>query len=254
MEKERLQKIISSLGYCSRRKAEELISNNQVKVNGELINTLGYKCYLTDTIEIDDKIINNKNEKYVYLKLNKPKYYVSTSLDPQNRKTIMELLPKDQGRLFSVGRLDYESTGLLLITNDGDFSNLVTHPSSSLEKEYIVECKHAYFGNEIEKLEKGLYVIRRGYKARGCKATLLIDDKEKDTSTFSITIHEGKKRQIRDMMMTLSHPVISLNRVRIGEITLGRLKLGDYEEIPLDVIKSIKNTCLENKKNNKFEK
>lgn len=254
MEKERLQKVIANLGYCSRRKAEELISANRVKVNDTLISELGFKCYITDKIEIDDKVINNKNEEFVYYKLNKPKYYVSTTSDPEKRKTIIDLLPKDKGRLFSAGRLDYESTGLILITNDGEFANLVTHPSSSLEKEYLVTCKNTSYGDEEKKLKEGLYVIRRGYKAKPCVCKLLDDNKENSTSTYSIILHEGKKRQIRDMMMTIHHPVIDLTRIRIGPLFLGRLKEGDYESIPLETVEEIKKACLKNKEENTYTK
>ena len=253
MEKERLQKVIASLGYCSRRKAETLISEGKVKVDGQTIDQLGYKCYPNSQIEIDGQILNNNIEKFTYLKLYKPTGYVSTCFDPQNRKTIIDLLPKDI-KLYSAGRLDYESSGLLIITNDGDFANLVTHPSSSLDKEYLVTCKHVSRGDEVTKLKEGLYVTRRGYKARPCVCKLIQDDKNNDTSTYSIILHEGKKRQIRDMMMTLSHPVISLCRIRIGPITLSRLKEGEYEEIPLDTIEMMREECLSNKKNNSLKK
>ena len=250
MEKERLQKVIANLGYCSRRKAEELILAGEVKVNGEVISQLGFKCYPTDEITIDDKIINNQNEQLVYYILNKPKYYICTASDPQNRKTIFELLPKDEGRLFSAGRLDYESSGLIIVTNDGDFANLITHPSTSLEKEYIVVCKNTSFGNEEKKLKEGLYVTRRGYKARPCECKLLDDNIEDNTSTYSIILHEGKKRQIRDMMMTLHHPVISLTRIRVGSLTLGRLKEKEYTCIDLNTINAIKEECKKNKSSN----
>ena len=248
MEKIRLQKLIADYGYCSRRKAEELILQGRVKVNDDVVVELGRKFVKEDIIKIDDKVINTDKKEHVYYLLNKPREYICTRDDPQHRKTIFSLID-DSSRLFYAGRLDYLSEGLIIVTDDGEFSNLITHPSTSLEKEYIAVCKNNFKGDEIKKLEEGLYVTRRGYKAYPCKATLIEDNKKEKTSTYSIILHEGKKRQVRDMMSSLSHPVISLTRVRIGPLVIGRMKEKEYVKIDSSTIEEIKKLCT-NKKDN----
>lgn len=250
MEKQRIQKVISQLGYCSRRKAEELLKEKRIKVNGVLVEELGFMCSADDEIQVDDEIINPKDDiKPVYLMVNKPVDVVSTAFDPQGRKTVVDLVPKSYGRVFPVGRLDQNSQGLIILTNDGEFANLVTHPSSSPDKEYIVHVKNPVRGDEIDKLAKGLYIITEGYKA--CSAEAFVMEDNEEDSVFSITIHEGKKREIRHMMETLNHPVISLQRIRIGNIYLSELKEGEYQEIPQFVINELKTECLHNKETNK---
>lgn len=246
MEKERIQKILSALGYCSRRKAEELIRQGRVQVNGETIS-LGFACLETDDIRVDGKKIVRKNQEHHYLLLNKPRGYICTLDDPQGRKTVLELIPKKYGRLFPVGRLDLDSSGLLILTDDGEFSNLVMHPSSSPEKEYIVKVRGKPKGDEVEKLAKGLYITREGYKASPAKGKLL--EEGEDECVFSVTINEGKKREVRRMMQTLDHQVITLNRVRIGNLTLGRLKVGEFRELTKEEVDGLRHICLENKKN-----
>lgn len=253
MEKERIQKILSELGFCSRRKAEALLFDGRIMVNGKKITEPGFKCLLTDEIKVDGQLVTDEvSEKPVYLMLNKPLDYVSTVSDPEGRPTVMELVPPSYGRVFPVGRLDHNSTGLLIMTNDGEFANLVTHPSSAPEKEYLVRGKYPLDGDEVERLEKGLYIIREGYTAQPAKAKVLEDNQ--DDCFLSITIREGKKREIRQMMATLGHPVISLVRVRIGNIYLGRLAEGKFKEIPLTEITEMKKQCIEEKKHNTFVK
>lgn len=250
MEKQRIQKVISQLGYCSRRKAEEYLKEGRIEVNGDKIHEMGFLCTSEDEIKIDGKVINPKTEiKPVYLMLNKPIGVVSTASDPQGRKTVTQLVPEKYGRVFPVGRLDQNSQGLLILTNDGEFANLVTHPSSASEKQYIVHVKNPVQGDEIERLKKGLYIITEGYRASSAIADV-IEDGEEDC-VFSVTIHEGKKREVRHMMETLNHPVISLKRVRIGNLYLKDLPEGKYCEIPAQDIRTLKETCLKNKEENK---
>ncbi|MFA6860989.1 MAG: pseudouridine synthase [Bacilli bacterium] len=253
MEKERIQKILSQLGYCSRRKAEALLADGRISVNGETITEAGFKCLETDDIKVDGKSIGGtSNVNPVYLMLNKPFDYVSTANDPEGRPTVVELIPESYGRVFPVGRLDHNSTGLLIMTNDGEFANLVTHPSSAPEKEYLVKGRYPLNGDEVDKLQKGLYITREGYTALPAKAKILQD--RDDDCLLSITIREGKKREVRHMMETLGHPVISLTRIRIGSLLLGRLPEGKYQEIPADVIEDMKTQCLYDKAHNTFVK
>lgn len=248
MEKERIQKILSAMGYCSRRKAEELIQEGRIQVNGETI-PLGFSCYETDEILVDGKRIRKKDEKHRYLLLNKPRGYICTLDDPQGRRTILDLVPKKYGRVFPVGRLDLDSSGLLFLTDDGEFSNLVMHPSTSPEKEYIVKVTGASHGDEIDRLAKGLYITREGYTASPAKARIL--EEGEDYCTFSVIINEGKKREVRRMMQTLGHQVLTLNRVRIGNIVLGRMKVGEIRELTDAEVAELKRICIENKKNKK---
>lgn len=245
---ERIQKVMSQLGICSRRKAEEYMVQGRIKVNGKVVS-LGEKCEMDDEISLDDKIVNAQkkdNQKKVYLAFNKPYDVVSTLSDPQGRKTVADYIPKEYGRLFPVGRLDHNSTGLLIMTNDGEFANLITHPSSAPEKEYVVKVKNPLRGDEIERLKKGLYVMKEAYVAAPCEAKVLKEDE--DSIIFDIILHEGKKREIRYMMDTLDHPVRMLMRIRIGSILLGRLAPGQIREIPEEEIAKIKEDCLANQK------
>lgn len=253
MEKERIQKILSSLGVCSRRKAEQLILEGRIKVNGEIVKELGFKCTAEDEIIVDGKnVTKEKESKLVYLAFNKPYDVVSTLSDPQGRATVLDYVPKKYGRVFPVGRLDHNSTGLMILTNDGEFANLVTHPSSAPEKEYLIKVKNKLNGTEIEQLAKGLYVYQDGYTALPCNATVI---KENEDSAFmSIILKQGKKRQIRHMMETLDHPVQMLMRIRIGSILLGDLKEGQIQEIPAEEIQALMKECRYNKEHNNFNK
>ncbi len=253
MEQERIQKILSSLGVCSRRKAEQFILEGRVFVNGKQVSELGFKCSTEDEISIDGEIVNSHQEKSpVYLAFNKPYDVVSTLSDPQGRATVLDYVSKKYGRVFPVGRLDHNSTGLMILTNDGEFANLVTHPSSAPEKEYLIKVKNKLRGDEVEKLAQGLYVYQDGYTALPCKAVVLKE--EDDGAIMSITLRQGKKRQIRHMMETLDHPVRMLIRIRIGSILLGDLKEGEVREIPSEEIEKMIQQCLYDKSHNSFLK
>lgn len=253
MEKERIQKILSNLGYCSRRKAEQYLSEGKIVVNGEVVTEQGFKCTIEDEIIVDGTLINKQaSEKLVYLAFNKPYNVLSTLSDPEGRETVMDYIPKKYGRVFPVGRLDHNSTGLMIMTNDGEFANLVTHPSSAPEKEYLVKVKNKLRGDEIPQLEKGIYVMQDGYTALPCKATVLRD--EEDGALLSIILREGKKREIRHMMETLDHPVRMLVRIRIGNILLGRLEEGKVVEIPQSDIDDLIKQCRYDKEHNDFKR
>ncbi len=252
MEKERIQKVLSGLGFCSRRKAEQYLAEGKIVVNGSVITEQGFKCTSEDEIIVDGvRVTMEKQDRLVYLAFNKPYDVVSTLSDPQNRKTVLDYVPKEYGRVFPVGRLDHNSTGLMIMTNDGEFANLVTHPSSAPEKEYLVKVKNKLRGDEVELLRKGLYVMQDGYTALPCEAKVLREEEE--GALLSVILREGKKRQIRHMMETLDHPVRMLMRVRIGNILLGRLKEGQVQEIDPSLIEELKMQCRYDKEHNNFK-
>lgn len=253
MEAERLQKILSNLGVCSRRKAEAYILDGKVSVNGKLVTELGFCCLPTEDIAVEGKLVTKPEAVTpIYLAFNKPYDVVSTLSDPQGRKTVIDFIPPKYGRVFPIGRLDHNSTGLMLLTNDGELANLVTHPSTAPEKEYLVKVKGALQGDEVERLAQGLYITREGYTASPCLVKVLRSDE--DSVVFSIILHEGKKREIRHMMSTLGHDVKTLMRIRIGNILLGKLPEGELKEIPLSDIEELKALCQSHPKEDKFVK
>lgn len=242
MEKVRLQKLIANRGYCSRRKAEQLVLDGKVRVNDKLITELGYLADIDAKIEIDSQILEEKkNDDFIYLAFNKPIDVVSTLCDPQKRKTVKAFIPRKYSRLYPVGRLDYKSKGLMIFTNDGQFANLITHPSSAPEKEYIVKVIGIVTENELEKIKAGVYIKEDGYTTAECMATIL--KIENNTTILSIILHEGKKREIRNMMQTLNHHVVQLMRIRIGNILLGSLKEGQSVEIDKNDIEQLIKEC-----------
>lgn len=251
METERIQKILSNLGVCSRRKAEQAVLEGRVKVNGAVVKETGFKCLATDEIEFDGELVNKPEQvEPVYLAFNKPYDVVSTTSDPQGRQTVVEFIPKRFGRVFPIGRLDHNSTGLMIMTNDGELANLVSHPSSAPEKEYLVKVKGELKGDECDRLAKGLYITREGYTAKPCQARVI--KKDETGAIFSIILHEGKKREIRHMMATMGLDVKILMRIRIGNIMLGKLKEGQYREISKADIEALKDNCRENKLYNPY--
>ncbi len=240
--KDRLQKIIAERGYCSRRKAEQLISNGKVKVDGVLVTQLGSRFPADCKIEIEGKPLLTLSEskgRFVYFAVYKPVGFICTASDPQNRRLVTQLVPPKFGRVFPVGRLDINSEGLLFLTNDGDFANLVTHPSSSPDKTYEVTVDSRLTRDQIAELQKGI-MLDDGLTAP-CLA------KEVSFSiygaTYDVTIHEGKNREVRRMMEHFNKNVKSLKRIRIGSISLGKLAKGSYVELPQAIVDRIKRDC-----------
>ncbi|MEW6570060.1 MAG: pseudouridine synthase [Nitrospirota bacterium] len=231
--KDRLQKILSEMGIASRRKAEEMIADGRITVNGR-IATLGMKADMSvDHIKVDGKLIIGRAPK-VYLIMNKPKSVVTTLHDPQGRTTIKDFLRGIKYRIFPVGRLDYDSEGLLLLTNDGDFAHKVLHPSKKVPKTYLVKVKGILNEEEIEKLRKGIR-LEGGMTA---PAEVRKVRRTENNSWVEMTIHEGRKRQIRKMVEKVGHQVLKLKRVRIDGIDLGDLKPGAYRHLtPAEVDK-----------------
>ena len=232
---ERIQKIIAQSGYCSRRKAEELIVAGKVKLNGVTVTKLGTVADGNDTIEVDGYTINDKQEK-VYVLLNKPRGVVTSTKDDKHRKVVTDLI-NIPTRIYPVGRLDYDTTGVLLLTNDGELTNELLHPSNHIEKVYIAKIKGILSGLEIKRLEKG--IIIDGFKTSPCKVKVKKIDKKNNTSLVMVTIHEGKNHQVKNMFLAVGHEVIKLKREKIAFLDLKGLKPGEYRYLTIKEIKKL---------------
>ncbi|MGG7200494.1 pseudouridine synthase [Clostridium butyricum] len=222
---ERLQKYMASCGIASRRKCEELILLGKVKVNGNIIEELGFKVNpLEDIVEYDRRVIT-KEERKVYIMLNKPEDVITSVKDEKDRKTVIDIVKVNE-RIFPIGRLDYDSSGLILLTNDGELYNKIIHPRVELDKKYVAVVKGEVSLDDKEKFESGIDI--GGYITAPAKLKMLEYSHRKDLSTIEVCIHEGKNRQIRKMCSAINHEVMSLKRVSIGNIRLGQLKKGEY--------------------------
>ena len=221
----RLQKYIAMSGKASRRAAEELITSGRVKVNDNIIKELGTKVEIgADIIKLDGKIIKPETKKY-YIMLNKPTGYVSTVNDQFDRPTVIDLIDEEiKSRVFPVGRLDYDTEGLLLLTNDGDFTYKVTHPKFNMDKTYIAIIKGGIKVSSLNLLRRGITI--EDYKTSPAEVEIL--DAEKGVTTIKITIHEGKNRQVRKMFEAVGCKVVELKRISIGTVELGTLPLGRW--------------------------
>ncbi len=225
MEKERLQKYLANYGLCSRRKAEEHILNGDVKVNGKVVTELGTKVDPSkDEIYFKNEKVE-KNDKKIYILLNKPIGYVTTTKDQFNRSTVLDLV-KIQEKVLPVGRLDMYTSGALILTNDGDFIYKVTHPKYEIEKTYNVTLKGIITKEEMERLRSGVKI--ENYISGKAKVRLLKIDEEKNISRIEITIHEGKNREVRKMCAGVGRKVLALHRSKIENIDVKDLKLGEW--------------------------
>lgn len=240
---ERLQKVIAASGYTSRRKAEELIVQGKVQVNGVVVSELGTKVKKGDMITIDGKLLEKENK--VYYVFYKPKNCICTLSDEFDRTTVNDYFKDVKERVYPVGRLDYETTGLLFMTNDGEFANLMMHPSSHLEKVYEVSVKGLINGEKIHQLEKGIYL--EGVKTLPCKIKVVDRDMEHKTTMLMIKLVEGKNRQVKKMFEMVGHDVKRLHRVRLGIINLKGLKPGEYRRMKPQEVKDLRNMALEKK-------
>ena len=233
---ERLQKYMAGCGVASRRKCEEIILEGKVKVNGNIVSELGIKVNpLTDIVEYEGKVLK-KEEHKVYIMLNKPEGYISSVKDEKDRPTIMDIV-KVKERVYPIGRLDYDSSGLLLLTNDGDVYNRIIHPREELIKKYVVVVKGEISKKDIERFEVGIDI--GGYITAPASLEVISYDSFKDISTIEVGIHEGKNRQIRKMCAALNHEVLALKRISVGKLRLGYLKRGEYRELKKDEIEYI---------------
>jgi 23S rRNA pseudouridine2605 synthase len=224
----RLQKYIAMSGIASRRAAETMIADGRVSVNGKKVSEQGIKVEIgADKVAVDGEPIKLKDKKY-YIMLNKPVGYVSTVKDQFDRPTVMDIIKKDiSARMFPVGRLDYDTEGLLLLTNDGDFTYRVTHPKFHMDKTYIATIKGGITISGINKLRKGVKVD--DYVTSPAKAEIL--DAVDGRTTIKITIHEGKNRQVRKMFEAVGCKVVALQRIKIGTVELGNLPLGRWRHL-----------------------
>ncbi|MBE0700781.1 MAG: rRNA pseudouridine synthase [Acholeplasmataceae bacterium] len=235
---ERLQKVLAQANIASRRKCEQYILDGRVKVNGVVVKVLGFKVDKKDRIEVDGRSI--ELAEHLYFLLNKPTGYVSTTSDDKGRQTVMDLLSPEhrQIRLYPVGRLDFDTAGLLLITNDGDFTKKLTHPEHEIEKEYLARVEGIVIRNRLKILRKGV-TIDENYLAIPKAAHIVELDKKNQTTLISITLVEGKNKQVRKMMEALGYPVKKLTRVRYDQLTLDGVERGFYRQLKIHEVKHL---------------
>ena len=224
---ERLQKVISDNGYTSRRKAEDLIKQGKVLVNGE-VATIGQKVNTTDEIIIEGNILSKDIDSKVYYLLNKPRGVVTTASDEKGRKTVIDLIDTEK-RIYPVGRLDYDTTGCLLLTNDGELTNKLTHPSNNIDKVYVAKIKGIITGVDINKLKNGVKIYN--FKTSKCRVKLKSFDKKSQTSLVELTIHEGHNHQVKKMFEAVGYDVIKLTRTRFAFLDVKSLKSGEYRQL-----------------------
>ena len=237
MEEERLQKYLANAGIASRRKCEELILQGKVEVNGNVVTELGTKVTSKDVVKYDGKIVKPEEEK-IYILLNKPIGYITTAHEQFGRDKVLDLI-KINKRIVPVGRLDMYTSGALILTNDGELVNKLTHPKNEIDKTYNVTLKGKITESEIESLKNGV-IIDDDYLTKPAKVKILKIDEEKNISRIQIIIHEGKNRQIRKMCEAIDKKVLALHRSKIGTLDVKNLKPGEWRYLNSSEIKSIK--------------
>ena len=232
---ERLQKVIAQTGYCSRRKAEEYIKQGKVQINGKTVTEMGVKVNFDDDITIEGNALNLKEDKVYYI-MNKPRGIITSTSDEKNRKTVIDLV-NEQKRIYPVGRLDYDTTGALLLTNDGELTNLLIHPKNNIEKLYIAKIKGIPTKEELQKLARG--VIIDGHKTSRAKVKIKKINKKNNVSLVELIIHEGKNHQVKKMFETIGYEVIKLRRDSFAFLTVDGLKPGEYRELSIKEVKKL---------------
>jgi pseudouridine synthase len=234
---ERLQKILSAAGVASRRAAEKLIVEGRVSVNGTTVTELGTRADATaDDIRVDGRRIAKPRRRYIAL--HKPRGYVSTRADPEHRATVLDLVGADD-YLYPVGRLDYDSEGLLLLTNDGELAERLMHPRYGVEREYEARVRGVPDPNDIRRLEHGVLV--EGKRTAPAEVQLVETGRgaHGDQALISVVLHEGRTRQVRNMCDAIGHPVVRLRRVRVGPILLEGLKPGEFRELSVAEVSAL---------------
>lgn len=248
---ERLQKYIASCGVASRRKAEELIIAGRVKVNGNVVTELGTKVGSKDVVTVDEKVVST--DEHIYLAMNKPRGVLSTAADDLGRKTVIKLLEESHlgnkykgKRLFPIGRLDYDTKGIILLTNDGEFMNHLVGPQSNLEKEYLARVEGIFTKEHLKKICSGVKID--DYKTRNCYGYIKDTDMKNNSTLVGLVIKEGKYHQVKRMFLALGFNVKKLSRVRFGEITTEGIKEGEVRELTLHEVKRLYALSLGGKK------
>jgi 23S rRNA pseudouridine2605 synthase len=248
----RLQKIISAAGIASRRAAEKLIEEGRVSVNGRTVTELGSKADPTaDEIRVDERRVRSP-EQHRYLLLNKPRGYVTTRSDPEHRPTVLDLLRGVREYVYPVGRLDFDSEGLLILTNDGELAARLTHPRHEVERVYEAQVLGVPDAHDLDRLRRGIVI--EGRRTSPAQVELVTDRRSSkppaarsrnadETSLVRVTIHEGRSRQVRKMADAIGHPVRTLKRVRIGPIADKHLRLGTYRELTADEVRRLKKSA-----------
>ncbi|MEG0285108.1 MAG: pseudouridine synthase [Vagococcus sp.] len=224
---ERLQKVMAHSGVASRRKSEQMILDGRVSVNGKKVTELGHKVGNRDLIEVDGVPVYQ--EEPVYFALYKPRGVISAVSDDKGRKVVNDLFPGVSERIFPVGRLDYDTSGLLIMTNDGEFANILTHPKHEVNKTYVAKVKGVAANEELRMLARGVKID--GRKTAPARYNILSTDRTKGTSIIELTIHEGRNHQVKKMLEAVGFPVLKLKREKIGSLDLIGLTSGRYREL-----------------------
>lgn len=235
---ERLQKAMANAGVASRRASEKLIASGHVKVNGQTVTELGTKVGPHDEVEVDGVPIHQ--EQHVYYLLNKPRGVISSAHDEKGRKTVVDMLHEAEveERIYPVGRLDYDTTGILLLTNDGDLANKLMHPRFEVAKTYIAKVKGLVKNEDLKQLRLGIHLD--GRKTKPAKTKLKETDREKKTSIVQLTIHEGRYHQVKRMLEAVGHPVLKLHRETYGFLNLQGLQSGEFRALRPEEVRKLK--------------
>lgn len=237
MEKIRIQKLLADAGYCSRRKAEELITKGKIKLNGHPVK-LGDKATYQDIITVSgERVYLSRKKSYRYIMMYKPRGYVTTTSDELDRRCVMDLLAEEEERLYPIGRLDKDSEGLLLFTNDGKFANDIMHPSRHISKTYRVTVRPDVTEDQLIQLASGIELDGR----KTLPANVVVKTREPGRVVLLITIKEGRNRQIRRMCEALGLEVARLRRISVGPLKLGMMKPGTYRDLTAEELRAIRN-------------
>ena len=234
---DRLQKVIARSGVTSRRKAEALIEEGKITVNGAVVKTLGTKVRPSDRIEVEGIPLENPDK--VYILFHKPTKVITSVSDDKGRTVVTDFFPQLEERVFPVGRLDYDTSGLLLLTNDGEFANQMTHPRYKVKKKYVAKLKGYLLREQVRQLEKGI-MLEDG-KTAPAIVKVKSQDREKNSTLVEITISEGRNRQVRRMFSHFGHEVVKLSRVEYGPLNLKGLNAGDARELSPHEVKTLRN-------------
>lgn len=237
----RLQKYLSLCGVSSRRKGEELITNNRVKVNDKVINVLGFKVNESDIVKVDNVIVNPEQKEY-YL-LYKPEKIICSVKDEKNRKTVIDLIDT-KCSIFPIGRLDYDTSGVLLLTNDGELCNKLLHPSKDIEKTYYAKIDGILTNKEKSLIDCG--VIIDGIKTKKAKVRIKKIDKKNNKSYIEITITEGRNHEVKNIFELFNHKVLKLKRIQFSFLTLDEMKKGEYRKLTVKEVKQLYNIVKQN--------